>query len=62
MLPKQVCLIGHHEGDYLKHSTKAEVGDGIQGRCKGCLSYGINSGVAHLASLQNWGGGSFLVD
>ena len=30
MLPKQVCLIGHHEGDYLKSSTKAEVGGGTQ--------------------------------
>lgn len=62
MLPKQVCLIGYHEGDYLKSSTKAEVVGGTQRRCKDCLSYGINSGVAHLASLQNWGGSSFLVN
>lgn len=58
MLLKQVCLIGYHEGDYLKSSTTAEVGGRTQGRCKGCLSYGINSGVAHLASLCRIGMGA----
>lgn len=50
MLPKQICLIRHHGGYYLKSSTKAEVG-GAQCRCKGCLDNGVISGVAHLASL-----------
>lgn len=58
MLPKQICLFGYHEGDYLKSSMKAEeVGGGTRDKCKGCLSYGIIPGVAYLASQQNGGGG-----